>query len=330
MRFCDQALVFMIRDGTVTICGYNLSVFFDPPHLLKGLRNNFLNKNIIWNGKTAPWKDIQFIYDLDSNWTHKCITYINHVDPNKIKKMKKRDVSNVMGNITQLYTRRVIYQFLVRRKQQDVGIRNMSRRNRCKIHAYIYLLRLSSRGRRAGHTKEDLLGSHLDPLVLNKIRFALPTVELARAFCPECTSLSEKTYKEMKIRMLEWPFCVGLIIGPPSIGSRIRGSAVQNELIVASLAELKPLLLSRKEISRELADSEDIDDSSTLRSSAKSGKLSRIDKLEQNFSEMKEMLSNIMGRLSNNVDDESEGEAAYAFFLMMSYRKNIQDRMKRQ
>lgn len=161
------------------------------------------------------------------------------------------------------------------------------------------------------HTREDLLGSHLDPLVLNKIRFALPTVELARAFCPECTSLSEKTYKDMKIKMLGWPFCIGLIIGPPSIGSRIRGSAVQNELIVASLAELKPLLLSRKEASRELADNEDVDDSSLRSSSSKSKKLTRIDKLEQNFSEMKEMLSSIMGRLSNNVGDESEIEAAY-------------------
>ncbi|XP_049697627.2 uncharacterized protein LOC126054835 [Helicoverpa armigera] len=162
------------------------------------------------------------------------------------------------------------------------------------------------------HTKEDLLGSHLDPLVLNKIRFALPTVELARAFCPECTSLSEKTYKDMKIRMLGWPLCVGLIIGPPSIGSRIRGSAVQNELIVASLAELKPLLLSRKEASRELADNEDVDDSSTLRStSSKSKKLTRIDKLEQNFSEMKDMFSSIMARFSSNVDDDSEAEAAY-------------------
>lgn len=105
------------------------------------------------------------------------------------------------------------------------------------------------------HAKEDLLGSHLDPLVLNKISF---------------------------------------------------------KLIVASLAELKPLLLSRKEASRELADNEDVDDSSTLRStSSKSKKLTRIDKLEQNFSEMKDMLSSIMGRFSSNVDDDSEVEAAY-------------------
>lgn len=84
------------------------------------------------------------------------------------------------------------------------------------------------------------------------------------------------------------------------------------KLIVASLAELKPLLLSRKEASRELADNEDVDDSSTLRStSSKSKKLTRIDKLEQNFSEMKDMLSSIMGRFSSNVDDDSEVEAAY-------------------
>ncbi|CAG4930095.1 unnamed protein product [Parnassius apollo] len=83
------------------------------------------------------------------------------------------------------------------------------------------------------------------------------------------------------MKMLEWPFCVRLIIGPPSIGARIRGSAVQNELIVASLTELKPLLLSRKYASKELADSDDADVLSIVRSSSsKSKKLSRMDKLE--------------------------------------------------
>ncbi|XP_049877882.1 uncharacterized protein LOC126375082 [Pectinophora gossypiella] len=91
----------------------------------------------------------------------------------------------------------------------------------------------------------------------------------------------------------------------PTNSSRIRGSAVLNELIVASLAELKPLLLSRKDASKELTDSEDTDDLSTVRSSSsKSKKLSRVDKLEQNFSEMKDMLSNILKRLDNISDDE--------------------------
>lgn len=45
--------------------------FDDPPHLLKGIRNNLLNKNIRFtvNGqhKEASWKHIVELYNLDSN-----------------------------------------------------------------------------------------------------------------------------------------------------------------------------------------------------------------------------------------------------------------------
>lgn len=161
-------------------------------------------------------------------------------------------------------------------------------------------------------TKEELLGEDLDPQILNKIRFCLPTVELARAFCPNGTSLSEKQYKDMKIKMLGWPFCVGLIVGPPSVGARIRGSAVQNELIIASLADLKPLLLSRKDASKELAENEE-DDVSTVRSSSSKSKskLSRMDKLEEEFSEMKDMLSGFIKRFEPVSDHESEPDESY-------------------
>ncbi|XP_052745477.1 uncharacterized protein LOC128199528 isoform X2 [Bicyclus anynana] len=79
------------NDGTINIAGQNLSVFFDPPHLLKGIRNNFLNKNIIWKGKKATWKDIEFIFDVDSKLGHtRALPKLteHHVNPDKIKKMK--------------------------------------------------------------------------------------------------------------------------------------------------------------------------------------------------------------------------------------------------
>ncbi|CAG5056842.1 unnamed protein product [Parnassius apollo] len=150
------------------------------------------------------------------------------------------------------------------------------------------------------HSRAELLGEVFDSQILKKIRFSLLTVELARAFCPDCTSLPEKVYKDIKIKMLEWPFCVGLIIGPPSIGARIRGSAVQNELIVASLTELKPLLLSRK-------------DASSSSKSKKPRRMSRMDKLEEEFGDMKDMFSNFMKRFEPISDNESEPEESYAF-----------------
>lgn len=46
-------------------------------------------------------------------------------------------------------------------------------------------------------TKNDILGGDSGPLILDKIRFALPTAGLARAFSPECTSLPERVYRDI-------------------------------------------------------------------------------------------------------------------------------------
>nr|CAI5836352.1 unnamed protein product [Callosobruchus analis] len=71
--------------------------------------------------------------------------------------------------------------------------------------------------------------------------------------------MSEKKYQHLKFRMLDWPFCVGLIIGSPSVASRIRGTTAQHELFLSAKAELKPLLISRKEARLELtADGSDV------------------------------------------------------------------------
>ncbi|CAB3259157.1 unnamed protein product, partial [Arctia plantaginis] len=38
----------LICDGTISIDGNKLSIVYDPPHLLKGMRNNLLNKDMSW------------------------------------------------------------------------------------------------------------------------------------------------------------------------------------------------------------------------------------------------------------------------------------------
>lgn len=144
-------------------------------------------------------------------------------------------------------------------------------------------------------SKEDLLGSELDPQILNKIRFAIPTVGLARAFSPDCTSLKEKTFRDIKLKLLEWPLCVGLIIHPMSLAARVRSSAVQNELVIASIAEMKPLLKSREEANKELASQTDQSDDdisipSTKTTSSKTKKQSRLDKLEQSQHRLQKMM----------------------------------------
>lgn len=44
--------------------------------------------------------------------------------------------------------------------------------------------------------KKSLLGEDYDPQVINKIRFALPIVEMVQSFHPEATHISEKRYEK--------------------------------------------------------------------------------------------------------------------------------------
>ncbi|KAF0715456.1 Uncharacterized protein FWK35_00028484, partial [Aphis craccivora] len=71
---------------------------FDPPHLIKGIRNNLLNKNLVCtiNGerKEARWQDIMDLYNLDNNIQEvRMLPRLTreHVIPNEIKKMKVKN-----------------------------------------------------------------------------------------------------------------------------------------------------------------------------------------------------------------------------------------------
>ena len=86
---------------------------YDPPHLLKCMRNNFLNKDIEINfdapnleekdRKIASWEHVIKAYEIDvhadffdrhvSKWTEQ------HVYPDKIKKMKVKLMMQVFSKI---------------------------------------------------------------------------------------------------------------------------------------------------------------------------------------------------------------------------------------
>ncbi|KAJ2937540.1 hypothetical protein O0L34_g19047 [Tuta absoluta] len=87
-------------DDVISINGHTLSVIFDPPHLLKGLRNNFLNKNIKMDGKISKWSDIVEVYNTDcSHAQMRLLHKLNdeHVIPEKIKKMKVKNCARVLS-----------------------------------------------------------------------------------------------------------------------------------------------------------------------------------------------------------------------------------------
>ncbi|CAH1107011.1 unnamed protein product [Psylliodes chrysocephalus] len=109
--------------------------------------------------------------------------------------------------------------------------------------------------------------------------------------------------------MLDWPFCVGLIIRPSSLACRIRGSAAQNELVTASIACLKPLLLSRRQACSQMegrSDAESVD--SQISGSFKAPRTSRLDNLEKSNMELKNMAASLLEKF-----DTSKFPAFYRF-----------------
>lgn len=78
---------------------------YDPPHLLKGIRNNMLNSSIefSWKKKSqiATWADIVQLYELDTGDTDtRMLTKLTdyHIYPEKVKKMKVKYAAQVFSH----------------------------------------------------------------------------------------------------------------------------------------------------------------------------------------------------------------------------------------
>lgn len=96
-------------DDTITLYGQKLIVLYDPPHLLKGIRNNFLKKDIEINIKerefnnklVASWNIIETAYKLDtnSNLLNRQLKKLTdqHIVTNKIKKIKVKLAAQVFS-----------------------------------------------------------------------------------------------------------------------------------------------------------------------------------------------------------------------------------------
>lgn len=97
-------------------------------------------------------------------------------------------------------------------------------------------------------TPEQLLGDPPDPKIVNKLRFAVPTLALAQAF--GLSDLSEKTYKRLKLKLMCWPFSRALIYAPHSLAVQIHGDNVDQFLEAAKRMKLK--LWSRQEADNHL------------------------------------------------------------------------------
>ena len=74
---------------------------FDPPHLLKSVRNNLFKHNIFFdNGKQASWQDIRDFYSLDSKQNFKLTPQLTtkHIELPAFTKMKVKLASQVLSH----------------------------------------------------------------------------------------------------------------------------------------------------------------------------------------------------------------------------------------
>ncbi|RVE42444.1 hypothetical protein evm_012901 [Chilo suppressalis] len=63
----EQSICNEITDDTIKINGHSLSIIYDPPHLIKGIRNNFITKDIKYKNCLSKWSDIVDVYITDCN-----------------------------------------------------------------------------------------------------------------------------------------------------------------------------------------------------------------------------------------------------------------------
>ncbi|XP_047988471.1 uncharacterized protein LOC125228066 [Leguminivora glycinivorella] len=96
----SQILAGQNTDDTIHLNGHSLSVVYDPPHLIKGVRNNFLTKHIIMDGKVSKWQDLVDVYRTDCRHAQARLLHkLNdeHILPAKIKKMKVKNCVRVFS-----------------------------------------------------------------------------------------------------------------------------------------------------------------------------------------------------------------------------------------
>jgi hypothetical protein len=109
-------LNFNLTGTEIDIANCSLITIYDPPHLLKGIRNNLLTKDLEINYATdrpekdrqyATWLHIDKAYEID---VHECT--INrampkltdqHIKVDKIRKMKVKNAAQIFSRSVSLF-----------------------------------------------------------------------------------------------------------------------------------------------------------------------------------------------------------------------------------
>ncbi|KAG7298322.1 hypothetical protein JYU34_017922 [Plutella xylostella] len=117
-----------MRNATFEIDGNEIIPLYDVPHLLKGIRNNLLTKELHFKidgvEKVAKWDHITQLYK--NNPTYKGIKIIkklteNHCNPEKIPKMKVKFASQIFSNTVGLNMGYLADQGILTKECQDTA-----------------------------------------------------------------------------------------------------------------------------------------------------------------------------------------------------------------
>jgi len=65
--------------------------------------------------------------------------------------------------------------------------------------------------------------SAVDSPVLNKVRCALPMVDLVRGFHGDCRHVSEKSWRDMRTSLLRWPLTRTMALTSPDLVTEVWG-----------------------------------------------------------------------------------------------------------
>uniref|UniRef100_A0A6P7H5L6 Uncharacterized protein LOC114347319 n=1 Tax=Diabrotica virgifera virgifera TaxID=50390 RepID=A0A6P7H5L6_DIAVI len=109
---CDQAsnnralfkLLGACKDQPeIEIGNQRIFTVFDTPHLLKSLRNNFLNKKLTFfaDSKQISWQDIEYTYNIDRTSVRaQCMVKMTsvHINPNNFQKMRVKLAAQIFSN----------------------------------------------------------------------------------------------------------------------------------------------------------------------------------------------------------------------------------------
>ena len=73
---------------------------FDPPHLIKSVRNNLMKYSLRFDQNVAKWKDIEVVFEKDSSLPIRSTPKLTekHIHPNNFQKMKVKLATQVMSH----------------------------------------------------------------------------------------------------------------------------------------------------------------------------------------------------------------------------------------